>query len=363
MASLLFSCCTLLLWGVGGRLAAGEVAGEAQAPAVFVFGDSLVDPGNNNELLTLARADYRPHGIDFPEGTTGRFCNGRTVVDHLGHLLGLPLIPPFNNPATHGSTIIHGVNYGSAASGILNDTGELFGIRIPMDQQLQNFKSTIEELSAMLQNKTQLHIRKSIFIVAIGSNDYINNYLLPLTNKRFIYTPEAFGNLLIQQFGRQLQDLYTLGARKFLIANISPIGCIPNQLAWQGGDTGECVESTNHLASQYNTKLKKMVDQYNKQLRESIFLYWDTYSFALNVIKNYASYGFKYQKTACCGGGRWNGQIICLSVMSPCQNRSEYVFWDPYHPTDAFNAIASREAYQGNLQDSFPRNVKQLVEG
>lgn len=45
------------------------------------------------------------------------------------------------------------------------------------------------------------------------------------------------------------------------------------------------------MASMYNAKLKVMVDQYNAQLQESKFLYWDAYSFVLNVIKNYASYG------------------------------------------------------------------------
>ncbi|RRT52822.1 hypothetical protein B296_00029594 [Ensete ventricosum] len=58
----------------------------AQVPAMFVFGDSLVDPGNNNDLLTVAKANYYPNGIDFAIGTTGRYCNGGTVVDHLDFL-------------------------------------------------------------------------------------------------------------------------------------------------------------------------------------------------------------------------------------------------------------------------------------
>lgn len=55
-----------------------------QVPGLFIFGDSLVDNGNNNGILTLARANYMPYGIDFPQGTTGRFTNGRTFVDILG---------------------------------------------------------------------------------------------------------------------------------------------------------------------------------------------------------------------------------------------------------------------------------------
>lgn len=49
-------------------------------PASFVFGDSLVDAGNNNYLTTLSKANYDPNGIDFGSAT-GRFTNGRTIVD------------------------------------------------------------------------------------------------------------------------------------------------------------------------------------------------------------------------------------------------------------------------------------------
>ena len=58
---------------------------EPQVPCFFIFGDSLVDNGNNNGILTLARANYRPYGIDFQQGVTGRFTNGRTFVDALGN--------------------------------------------------------------------------------------------------------------------------------------------------------------------------------------------------------------------------------------------------------------------------------------
>lgn len=52
------------------------------ARAFFVFGDSLVDSGNNNYLATTARADSPPYGIDYPTGRpTGRFSNGLNLPD------------------------------------------------------------------------------------------------------------------------------------------------------------------------------------------------------------------------------------------------------------------------------------------
>ena len=63
---------------------------EAQmVPAVFVFGDSLVDVGNNNYLkLSLAKADFPHNGVDFPtKKPTGRFTNGKNAADFLGKLI------------------------------------------------------------------------------------------------------------------------------------------------------------------------------------------------------------------------------------------------------------------------------------
>ena len=54
-------------------------------PAVFVFGDSIVDTGNNNNVITQAKCNYPPYGRDFSDGRpTGRFSNGRVPSDLVG---------------------------------------------------------------------------------------------------------------------------------------------------------------------------------------------------------------------------------------------------------------------------------------
>ncbi|CAL5183674.1 unnamed protein product [Lathyrus oleraceus] len=57
------------------------VNGKSQVPCVFIFGESLCDRGNNNNLPTSPKSNYKPYGIDFPIGPTGRFTNGRTSID------------------------------------------------------------------------------------------------------------------------------------------------------------------------------------------------------------------------------------------------------------------------------------------
>ena len=74
------SCFISLILGLVITLA--SVIPEVEARAFFVFGDSLVDNGNNNYLATTARADAPPYGVDYPtHRATGRFSNGFNIPD------------------------------------------------------------------------------------------------------------------------------------------------------------------------------------------------------------------------------------------------------------------------------------------
>lgn len=54
-------------------------------PAIVSFGDSSVDVGNNNHLLTYFKANYPPYGREFIDHQpTGRFSDGKLVTDFTG---------------------------------------------------------------------------------------------------------------------------------------------------------------------------------------------------------------------------------------------------------------------------------------
>jgi hypothetical protein len=67
---------------------AGAGAGERLMPAMYVFGDSTVDVGNNNHLpgcTADCRANHPYYGIDYPShAATGRFSNGYNLADQIG---------------------------------------------------------------------------------------------------------------------------------------------------------------------------------------------------------------------------------------------------------------------------------------
>lgn len=55
-------------------------------PAVYAFGDSIVDQGNNNLIKTLIYCNFPPYGQDFHGGfASGRFTNGKTPPDLIGN--------------------------------------------------------------------------------------------------------------------------------------------------------------------------------------------------------------------------------------------------------------------------------------
>ena len=54
-------------------------------PAVIMFGESIVDTGNNNDLISILKCNFSPYGRNFKGGiSTGRFSNGKVPSDFLG---------------------------------------------------------------------------------------------------------------------------------------------------------------------------------------------------------------------------------------------------------------------------------------
>ncbi|XP_064988098.1 GDSL esterase/lipase At2g23540-like [Musa acuminata AAA Group] len=350
---------------------AAVCGGDEGMKASFVFGDSLVDAGNNNYLPSLSKADIRPNGIDFSASggqPTGRYTNGRTIADIIGELLGQEnYAQPFLAPNTTGRVILNGVNYASGGGGILNGTGKIFVNRLGMDVQLDYFNITRQQLDGLLgkAEAKEFLMKKSIFSITIGSNDFLNNYLLPVVSagERATETPDSFIDSLIISFRSQLTRLYSLDARKVVVANVGPIGCIPYQKTINKVKDAECVGLPNQLAVQYNSQLRDMLTELNDNLPGAKFVLANVYDLVMELLTNHRSHGFRTTSYACCGdGGQYQGIIPCGPTSTMCDDRSEYVFWDPYHPSEAANLFFAKYIVDGDTRYVSPINLRQLLE-
>lgn len=333
---------------------------------MFVFGSSLVDNGNNNFLKnSMAKADYLPYGIDFPYGPSGRFTNGKNVIDLLGEYLELPyFIPAFTNPSTKGRRIVHGVNYASGASGILDDTGSIAGNVINLNQQIRNFeKVTLPDLEAHMGCRSREVLAGFLFVVGSGSNDYSFNYFMGGSTSNV--SIEAFTTNLTATLSRQLQKLYDLGGRKFMLISMNPIGCSPMVRANSAMAKG-CYQYINRAAHLFNHHLKSLVDVIMPQLPGSHFVYLNSYKIIRDIIKIPLAKGFRDASRPCCEvasvaeGG--NG-ILCKRGGRICQNRTIHVFFDGLHPTEAVNDLIATKAFASTrTTEVYPFNVKQLTQ-
>ncbi|XP_010243766.1 PREDICTED: GDSL esterase/lipase 6 isoform X2 [Nelumbo nucifera] len=106
-------------------------ASSYKIPAIYTFGDSILDAGNNRfNKNCSAQADFPPYGSSFFHQPTGRFTNGRTVVDFLSQFLGIDIQEPYLEAemgVANGSRKAYpsnGINFASGGSGVLPQTNK-----------------------------------------------------------------------------------------------------------------------------------------------------------------------------------------------------------------------------------------------
>jgi phospholipase/lecithinase/hemolysin len=87
------------------------------------------------------------------------------------------------------------------------------------------------------------------------------------------------------------QRLYSLGARKFVIASVGPLGCIPYRLTFTFAENGECDQNMNLQIQSFNAGLEGLVNQLNSQLSGSLFVYANAYDKFFEMIQNPTEFG------------------------------------------------------------------------
>ncbi|XP_020970368.1 GDSL esterase/lipase 7-like [Arachis ipaensis] len=223
------------------------------------------------------------------------------------------------------------------------------------------FERTVEtNLAEKLKNRKEVydHLSKSIYLVAVGSNDYINNYLATKyydTSK--LYQPRIFAQLLIHKLSEQFQRLYKLGARKIVMFGIGPIGCTP-PISKTQLHKGDCLEETNQIVSYFNQRLPSLLSNLTFTLPHSSFVLGHAYSI-LDAFTNPSTYGLTDAKSPCCNAWE-NGTAACIPLTKPCMNPFEHFFWDGYHLTEAMYSYIASACLNGNKVCT-PLNIQELV--
>ncbi|WVZ15715.1 hypothetical protein V8G54_013281 [Vigna mungo] len=344
---------------------------EARPRAFFIFGDSLVDNGNNNYLATTARADAPPYGIDYAPShrPTGRFCNGYNIPDLISQQLGAESTLPYLSPELRGNKLLVGANFASAGIGILNDTGIQFVNVIRMYRQLELFQEYQNRVSALIgSSQTKSLVNQALVLITVGGNDFVNNYfLVPNSARSRQYPLPQYVKYLISEYQKLLQKLYDLGARRVLVTGTGPLGCVPSELA-QRGRNGECAAELQRAAELFNPQLEQMLLQLNRKIGKDVFIAANTGKMHNNFVSNPQQFGiaivfhgFITAKVACCGQGPYNGLGLCTPLSNLCSNRGQYAFWDAFHPSEKANRLIVEEIMSGSRAYMNPMNLSTIL--
>ncbi|EPS67986.1 hypothetical protein M569_06783, partial [Genlisea aurea] len=336
---------------------------DAANRAFFVFGDSLVDNGNNNFLLTTARADNVPYGIDYPtHRPTGRFSNGYNIPDLISQELGGESTLAYLDPHLKGSKLLIGANFASAGVGILNDTGFQFANIIRVHKQLHFFKEYQCKVAALIgKDAAEKLVNDGLVLISLGGNDFVNNYFLaPVTLRRLQYDVLDFSQLLVSEYHNILRTLYDLGARRVLVTGAGPLGCVPAELAMRSPD-GRCAEEVQQASSLYNKLLVEMILGLNKEVGSDVFVAVNAQGMQNDFIDNPRAFGFVTSKVACCGQGPYNGVGLCTGASNLCTDRDKYAFWDAFHPSEKANRIIVKTIFTGGDEYMIPMNLTTIM--
>ncbi|XP_071698702.1 GDSL esterase/lipase LTL1-like [Rutidosis leptorrhynchoides] len=335
---------------------------EAESKAFFVFGDSMVDSGNNNYMATLIRADKPPYGIDYPgQLVTGRFTNGYNIPDLISQAIGEEPTLPYMSPNLTGEKLLVGANFASGGVGILDETLFFFGNQIKITMQMQNFEEYQQRLKDIIgHEETERLVNKALTLVTLGANDLANNYYFPYSPTPWMFSLPDFVDYLISQYSKVLKRLYHLGLRRVMVTGTGPLGCAPAELALRSQD-GKCSPELQTASTLFNTQLQALLESLNCEIGSDVFIGALTRQTNLDFIFNPKKYGFVTSKIACCGQGPYNGQGQCTNTSNLCSNRDLHVFWDAFHLSERACSIVVQQMVSGSTDYMSPMNISTIM--
>ncbi|KAK2393655.1 GDSL esterase/lipase EXL3 [Trifolium repens] len=303
----------------------------------YVFGDSTVDPGNNNYINTLFKSNFPPYGKDFPNNApTGRFCNGKLSTDFIASYVGVKkeLLPAYLDPnvITNVEELMSGVSFASAGSGYDPLTPTISSV-IPIPKQVEYFKECKIRLESVLGKQgTENHIKKAVFFISAGTNDFALNYFtLPIRRKSF--TLLGYQQFLIQHVKEFIQGLLAEGAQRIAITGVPPIGCLPVMITLNSPNAflqRDCIQQFSSTSRDYNLLLQRELQTMQLQLKSSNsnakIYYIDIYGPLANMIQSHQKYGFEEIDSGCCGSGYIEATILCNKFSNLCPDPSKSAF-------------------------------------
>ncbi|KAG1346438.1 GDSL esterase/lipase [Cocos nucifera] len=311
--------------------------------SIISFGDSIADTGNYLVALgekagPVARP---PYGNTYFRRPTGRFSDGRVIIDFIAEAMGMPPVPPYLS-RTSNQDLQNGVNF--AVAGVTALDGEFFksrGMALTWPQYSLDCESFLS---------------KSLVLMGeIGGNDYNQ----PFAQLKTIDEIRTYVPSVINITGWAINSLIELGAKTLVVPGIFPLGCVSAYLTIHQSQRKEdydprtgCIKWLNEFSEYHNNLLKTELDRLRGLHPYTTIIYADYYEAAMDIYRHPLKYGFVATLAACCGGGgryNFNLAVMCGAPGDTvCSDPSKHVCWDGMHLTDAAYKIIARGVLEGS---------------
>lgn len=323
--------------------------GDRAYSNIYVFGDSLSDTGNLFNLTSFAQESQALLGVDLPvippspPYFEGRFSNGPLWVEKLAEELDIDLTPatelsvvspgseisspvtlidgnPVVSPFFNGNTTNQSVNFAYALAQTGANGSTEIGEFVPgMERQVEFFVT--DHLQADKAADSE-----ALYILWGGSNDY--------------FSPNADPEETIDNIEAEIESLYDVGGRNFLVVNLPDLGIIPEAnnpelpaspevlTSELGEETSpKARASLTALVNTHNSLLDSTVDRLEDTLTGANLTILDINSLFSEVIENPEEFGFT----------NITEPFLDPITLTPtaAADPDEYLFFDTIHPTEA----------------------------
>ena len=296
---------------------------------MVVFGDSLSDGGNLNNLLSSLFPEQMAQqatGWDPDYYYQYRFSNGPIWVDFLYTSLGFADVGSMGT--NDGVNHMSGTNF--AWAGSRSGTGSYGPVPIfpNLLTQIGNYSRQLDEGNPALPDPAT-----TLFTIWSGANDVFAS-----VEKDDPITPTQVASNLTTA----ITTLYAEGGRAFLVPNLPPIGLIPSYL----DDLVKGPKATAFVDS-YNLLLDTALDTLSADLDDITIIKVDIHGLFLAIMANPADYGFtNVTDTAYIRYGEEPYELRDPPYGELVPDSESYFYWDAAHGTTAANALIAQAAYQ-----------------
>ncbi|KAG4969924.1 hypothetical protein JHK82_035619 [Glycine max] len=299
-------------------------------PAIFSLGASNADTGG------MAAAAFSlpnsPNGETYFHRPSGRFSDGRIILDFIAESFGIPYLSPYLDSL--GSNFSRGANFAT------------FGSTIKPQQNIF-LKNLLSPFNLGVQYTQFNGFKPKTQLIRNQGGTFAS--LMPKEE----YFTEA---------------LYTfdIGQNDLMAGIFRPIGCLPlilTNFPLAIKDASGCVKEYNEVAQDFNRHLKDALAKLREDLPLAAITYVDVYTPKYNLFSDPKKYGFELPHVTCCGyGGKYNFNDVArcgatMKVMNKdilvgsCKTPSTRVVWDGIHYTEAANKVIFDQISSGNFTD------------